>query len=146
MANARIEGFEQLEKFLGRLAEPTKMAIKAVDAAAPILEESLRSEITGAANRGYATGELAASVTATKAKENQYGVYSVVRPVGTKKRKGKNGKEYEVRHAEELAYLEYGTKKGQRSHPVRQKAINTAEAKCADIIEKEIADAVEKLW
>lgn len=146
MANARIEGFEQLEKFLGRLAEPTKMAIKAVNAAAPILEESLRTEISGAANRGYATGELAASVSATKAKENQYGVYSVVKPVGTKKRKGKNGKEYEIRYAEELAYLEYGTKNGQKSHPVRQKAINRAEAKCEAVIEKEIADAVEKLW
>lgn len=138
MANARVEGFEQLEKFLGKLAEPIKMAIKAVDSAAPILEESLRSEISGAANRGYVTGELAASISATKAKENQYGVYSVVKPVGT----DSGG----TRNAEKLAYLEYGTSRGQKPHPVRQKAINAAEAKCADIIEKEIADAVEKLW
>lgn len=147
MASVEMQGFDELEKFLGKLAEPTGMAIEAVNAAAPILEEGLKSEISSAANKGYATGELVNHIRKTKAKKNQYGVFSVVGPVGERTRKNKtNNGAHTVRFAEELAYLEYGTSNGQGSHPVRQKAINRTEAKCEAIIEKKISDAIDKLW
>ena len=106
MARATLTGFEELDSMLRKLAKPEIMAIKAVDAAAPVLEEALRNEIKKAADRKdsngkpYSTGELAASIGRTKAQENKYGVYSVVKPGGTDS-KG-------VRNVEKMAYLEYG--------------------------------------
>jgi hypothetical protein len=114
------------------------MAIKAVDKAAPILEKSLRSAVSSATNRGYATGELAGSIKATKAKENDMGVFSVVKPEG----KDKNG----LRNVEKMAYLEYGVSShGQAPHPVRQTAISSAQSACIQEMERVISEEVEKL-
>ena len=144
MANAKLTGFDELETLLSRLASPTKMAIKAVDAAAPVLEKSLRSEIQKATGKehkrgkNYQSGSLAASIQRTKTKENSLGVFSVV------KAEGKDSKG--VRNVEKLAYLEYGVaSKGQKASPVRQKAINRAEAECESIIRKTIYAEVDAL-
>jgi HK97 gp10 family phage protein len=141
MAKLTIEGMDEIQNMLDQLAQPTKMAIKAVNAASPILEESLKSSIEAAANHGYATGELAGSIVATPAAENSLGVYSVVRAVGSDK-KG-------LRNVEKMAYLEYGTRRkdgtGQEPHPVRQNAINAAQDKCESVIEKTIAKEVDSL-
>ena len=144
MARANLTGFGDLEKFLKKLTEPTTMAIKAVDEASPVLEDSLKSEIRKAANRTddkgrpYSTGELAASIHRTKAKENHLGVFSVVKADGTDS-KG-------LRNVEKMAYLEYGVAShGQAPHPVRQKAINSAEAECVKIMENVIYKEVDKL-
>lgn len=144
MARVSMTGFDDLESMFSKLMEPTKMAIKAVDAAAPVLEESFRSEIRKAADRTdkkgrpYSTGELAASVHRTEAKENHLGVFSVAKVEGTDS-KG-------VRNVEKLAYLEYGVaSKGQVPHPVRQKAINAAEEECVKIMQEVIYEEVDKL-
>lgn len=144
MARASLTGFDDLESMLSKLMEPTKMAVKAVDAAAPVLEESLRSEIRKAANRTdekgypYSTGELAASIHRTEAKENHLGVFSVVKADGTDS-KG-------LRNVEKLAYLEYGVaSRGQVPRPVRQKAVNSAEEECIRIMQEVIYEEVDKL-
>ncbi|HCT91095.1 MAG TPA: hypothetical protein DF613_06920 [Lachnospiraceae bacterium] len=144
MARAKLTGFEDLERFLGKLEEPRKMAVKAVDAAAPLAEKRLKAEITKAANRKdargkpYSTGELAASVGRTKTGENELGIYSVVLPMGTDKRG--------LRNVEKLAYLEYGVKsKGQAPHPVRQRTVNAVEAKCQRVMEETVYREVDKL-
>jgi HK97 gp10 family phage protein len=142
MAHLEVTGLDEIMKALNKLAEPTKMAIKAVDAAAPVLEESFKESIKSAADRGYATGGLANSVTHTPAKENALGVYSVAKVDGTNSRG--------LRNVEELAYLEYGTRrksgKQQAPRPVRQKAINMAQSKCERIIEEQISAAVDEIW
>lgn len=135
MARAAIDGFEDLEHMFQKLKNPEKMAIKAVDKAAPILEKALKSEIRSAASKGCSTGALEQSIITDKAKENQYGVFSVVRPVGTDS-KG-------VSNVDKLRWLDAGiyTKKGKRKHTqdalyVRDKAIKSAKEKCESIIEK----------
>lgn len=142
MARMEVKGLDELIRSLNKLAEPTKMAIKAVNAAAPVLEDSFKASIESSANRGYATGGLAGAVNKTPAKENALGVYSVVKVDGTNERG--------LRYVEELAYLEYGVKrkngKSQEPRPVRQKAINLAQKKCEKIIEEEISAAVDKIW
>ncbi len=144
MAKASLTGFEELESYLDKLAKPEKMAIKAVDAAAPILKKSLQAEIRGTANRTdangkpYSKGELEASIGIRPAEKNDRGVFSVVRPYGEDS-KG-------MRNAEKLAYLEHGVKvHGQAPHPVRQKAINTAEAGCEKTMRDVIYGEVDKL-
>lgn len=144
MARASLTGFEDLEKFLGKLAEPEKMAVKAVDAATPIAEKRLKAEITKAANRKdrhgkpYSTGELAASIGHTKAGVNNLGVFAVVMPMGEDK-KG-------LRNAEKMAYLEYGVKShGQAPHPVRQKTVNAVKTECQRAMEETVYREVDKL-
>jgi uncharacterized protein YbaA (DUF1428 family) len=119
----------------------TDAAIKAVDKAAPIVKESLSGEIKKAANRGYATGELADSVSAMSAKENEYGVFSVVGVRGT----DKNG----VSNEDKLLWLENGTNRSRgglmkRAGPIRTRAANAAKAKCEQIMQEAIEEAIEK--
>lgn len=143
MARASLTGFDELDSFLSKLAKPEAMAIKAVNTAAPVLEKNLKSEVRKAANRtdengkSYSTGELEKSISTTKAKENVYGVFAAVRPTGTDK-KG-------MRNAEKMAYLEYGTSRGQLPHPVRQKAIHAAAEECEQIMKKVVYEEIEKL-
>lgn len=145
MAKMELTGFEDVEKFLKKLAKPEAMAIKAVKAAAPILTSSLKKEIANAADQGYATGELIRSVKETKAQMNGLGAYSVVRPTGEEKRISRKGKTHTVRNAEKLAYLEYGTSNGQEGQPVRQSAISAAQAECERIMRETIYSEVDKL-
>ena len=117
--------------------------IKAVDKASPVLKECLSSEITSCANRGYATGELASSVSAMKAKENEYGVFSVVGPRGA----DKNG----VSNEETLLWLENGTKRSRgglmkRAGPIRSRAVSAAQGKCQQILEESIGEFVNKTF
>ena len=122
-----VTGFDDLDELFRKGAKANDIAKKAVDAAAPVLKASLSGKITGAANRGYATGELAGSISATRAKVNDRGVFAAVRPTGHD-RKG-------VRNAEKLALLEYGTSRGQAAHPVRDSAVSSAEGECLSIME-----------
>lgn len=144
MARAKITGFDDLNQFFAKLEHPEKIAAKAVDKAAPVLEKALKSEIQSAANRKdargkpYSTGELAESIGRTKARENDLGVFAVVKPEGTDS-KG-------LRNVEKLAYLEYGVAAhGQLPHPVRQKAVSAAEDECEMIMKKVIYEEVDKL-
>ena len=142
---ARVTGFEDLERMLNKLAEPEKMAIKAVNEATPILERSLKTKVREAANRTdkkgqpYSTGELADSIAAIPATENEYGVYSVVKANGTDS-KG-------LRNVEKMAYLEYGVRShGQEPHPVREPAVASCESDVLDTMEKIIYSEVDKFW
>lgn len=144
MARAKAIGFSEVDKMFNKLMHPEGMAIKAVNAAAPVIEKNMKAEIASAANRvdgkgrPYSTGELAASVSATDARENAYGVFSAVRPTG----KDKKG----TRNAEKMAYLEYGVAThGQEPHPIRQKVIRQSEEKCLKIMKEVIDSEVDKL-
>ena len=137
MARCELNGFDGLIEGLNNLTANTgEIAKEAIDAASPTLKESLSQCIEEAANRGYATGELAQSIEATKAKQNAYGCFAAVRPVGANTRG--------VRNAEKLAYLEYGTSK-QAAHPVRTKAINRASVNCEKIMRDKFEKAFQKL-
>ncbi len=137
MARCSITGFSELEKMLKKLQEPEKMAIKAVDAASPILARSLKSAVEAVTSED-ATGQLAGSIEATSARQNTFGVFSAVRPTG-KDSKG-------VSNASKLAYLEYGVKShNQEPKPVRATAVAAAEAECLRIIQQTIEAEVGKL-
>ena len=123
-----ITGFEGLDELFKKGDQANEIAKKAVDQASPILEERLRSQVSAAANRGYATGALAGSISATSARVNDRGVFSAVRPTGHDS-KG-------VRNAEKLAYLEYGTSRGMAPHPVRDAAASSAESACIAAMEQ----------
>lgn len=118
MANFHLEGIDGLVQQLENLADLSELAPKMIDAAKPTVAESLKKNIRIAADRGYATGELAESVTATKTRLNNYGYFASVLVSGTDT-KG-------VRNGEKLAYLEYGTST-QTAHPVMQKTVNESE-------------------
>lgn len=137
MANCTITGFPELEKVLDKLTHPEKMAIKAVDAASPVLVNAMKSSISGATS-GRATGELVGSIEATSARQNEMGVFSAVRPTGTD-RKG-------VRNGAKLAYLEYGVaSNNQPPRPVRSAAVALAEGQCMSIIQSVIEQEVNSL-
>lgn len=108
-----ISQLEALSSGIGRVQE------KMINGAAPILKDAMSDNIRAAADRGYATGALASSVRATKAKKNNYGYFAAVRVTG----KDKKG----VRNGEKLAYLEYGVEGGQQAHPVMAKTMRQSE-------------------
>lgn len=124
-------GLDELIKALKKAEIKTGDAcIKAVNKAAPILKESLQGEIEKAASRGYATGELAGSVSAMDARENEYGVFTAVGPRGEE-------------NIDKLLWLENGTKrKGnnlmKRAGPVRTRATIRARSECETVMQQEI--------
>lgn len=155
MARASLTGFDELEKFLGALAKPERMAIKAVDRAAPLLKDALKAEIgraTGGTGKGgrkkHHTGHLQDSIELTKAKENHLGVFAVVKPAESVDENG-------MRAPEKLAYLEYGVPPhinangtqhpGTQPQPIRQRAVNSVEAQCKNIMRETIYGEVDKL-
>lgn len=119
MARFEMSGMDDLMKQMEQLADLEEVAPKMIDAATPTIKENLSKNIRTAANRGYATGELAESIQATKAKQNAYGYFAAVRPTGADKKGTRNG--------EKLAYLEYGVSGKQEPHPVMAKTINESE-------------------
>lgn len=142
----RVEGFDDLEKLFRDLSDADAIAIEAVDKAVPVLEKSLKSAIQGAAIKGYASGELAASIGHKPAKKNQYGVFSVVLPVGTDS-KG-------VSNAKKAAILEFGRRGGypdgngrtvtaQEARHYRQSAIDAAKNECEEIMRKAVYEKID---
>lgn len=120
-------GFDDLEKELDKVADADMIACKAIDAATPTLEKTLKNEIKSVTTQEYSTGDLAKSIKATEAKVNGYGCFAAVKPTGTDS-KG-------VRNGEKMAYMEYGTSK-QEPKPVLRKAINKSEKECLDIMQR----------
>ena len=118
-------GFDELEKELNKIADAERIACEAIDAAAPTLEKTLKSEIESVTTQEYSTGDLAKSITEAKVKG--YGCFAAVKPTGTDS-KG-------VRNGEKMAYMEYGTSK-QEPKPVLRKAINKSEKECLDIMQR----------
>lgn len=142
-----------LDEVLASLKEATKKSnmvdacIKAVDKAAPILKKNLKTEIHEAANRGYATGPLEGSLEGSieirKAEENEYGVFSVVGPLG-KDNKG-------VENGDKLLYLENGTMREgynlmRRAGPIRHRAVWASRAQCEAVMEQEIGSKIDEIF
>lgn len=134
-----INGFDDIDKLFNDLSSNVDgIAIEAVAEAVPILEGSLRSAIASAANKGYSTGELAASVGSLPPKKNEFGVFAVVRPMG-----GHSGGESNAKLA---AVLEYGRRGGyekngrkltaQAPSPFRAKAVNSAKSQCEAVMKQ----------
>jgi len=139
MARAREVGFTELDHMFDVLISGNvEAAKKAVDAAAPILEASVRSHVAAAASRGYATGGLAGSFKATPAKQNEFGVFSAVRPVG-----GRDGHAY----SERARWLEYGVRTPHGVHqapsPFRSAAAAAVKAECERIMEETFDEFVK---
>ena len=74
-----------------------------------------------------ATGQMAASIKATKPKKNERGYFTVVRPTG-RDSKG-------VRNAEKLAIQEYGTSR-QRAVPLLSASVNEVESQVLSTMQK----------
>ena len=141
MGRATINGFDDVDKLFEELDNPQYFCTKALEAAAPILVDESSKAVQAAANKGYATGKLARSFVASKPKKNQYGNYVVVKPVGSDDK----GHSYAAR----AAWLEYGTTLNGRQKnepaPWRQKAVNAAESRCQETMEKVIFDEVDRI-
>ena len=137
MARMVVNGFEEIEKMMKDLEKPEKAAKKAVDAALPVLLRSTQSAVSAAANKGYATGGLAGSFYYMKAKQNERGVFGVVKPGGNDPK----GNSYAAR----ATFLEYGTKRGNAASPWRQAAVNNARRQVESIIEKTVDEEIGRI-
>ena len=116
---------------LGKLADVDKCAPKMVNAAIPILERQVKSELA----KHRRTGTMIDSVKKTRAKKAKTGAYiATVRPTCmatqyiSEKGELKDRKE-PVRNMEILAHMEYGTKK-QPATPILTKALNDCKGEC----------------
>ena len=141
MARATISGFDEVDKLLDKLDDMKNISMKAVQEAAPHLVDGAEKAVKASATKGYATGDLARSFVAKKAKSNKYGAYLIVAPVGSDAK----GRKYYARGA----YLEYGTTLNGRQknppQPWRDKAINTARSACEKAMEEVINTEVDKM-
>lgn len=123
MAKVNIVGFDDLLNGLDSLLDTEAIAKEALNESGKILEKRMKTEIRNAANRGYATGDLALSICQTLPIKNGNGYFVAVRPVGTDS-KG-------VRNGEKLQYLEHGTSK-QQARPILQKVASQSEKECIE--------------
>ncbi len=151
MGKAKLDvGFDDLLKMLDKLEAPEEIAKKAVGKAEKALLKSTKAAVKNSLINKGSSG-LVNSFTPTGAKENQWGVYSVVRPVGS----DSDGIEY----SQKALWLEYGRyrvgnagrkansieeNQVQRARPWRQAAVNNAEAEVIRIIEDTISQEVDK--
>lgn len=130
MARLDISGLDGVLAELERLGDPERLnaaATKAVDAGRSAVANEMASAIAGVEHGPYATGSVSKSVKTTRAKTNQYGVFSVAKPTGRDKRGVRNG--------EKAAYLQYGTP-NMAARPWAEKATRMAEGKAAPIVEE----------
>lgn len=134
MAKFSFETPVDFLKQLGKLSEIDKVAPKMIDGAMPLLTPKLIKEV----GLHQGTGELQASIKATKAKASpKGGFFATSRPTGKSYTYvGKNGKTYYrkelVDNMAKLAYLEYGTSK-QDAKPVMATVMKDSEA---DVLDK----------
>lgn len=128
MARCRIEGLDDLIRALEDAEDVDQIAEEMLAEGANTLQENIKSEIMGAADRGYATGELASSVIPDAPRKNGYGHYVEVRPVGMDS-KG-------VRNGEKWGYLEHGNGGSQKPHPFVDKAVTRSETECAEAMQE----------
>lgn len=126
-------------KQLGKLADVDRIALKMIDAAIPILEKNVKSEVASKpikSEKDRTKGEMLASIKKTKAKQTKNGgFYASVRPTGTDS-KG-------VRNMEKMVYAEYGTSK-QDPTPMLTKAIKDSESPVLNKMQEVFNREVEK--
>lgn len=145
MADLQITNIDAWDDILNELSHPEKIAKEAVNEAMPILEKTTRAAVKASSN----SDRLAQSFSRIPAKENDLGVYSVVRPTGDFND--------DLNNENLAAQLEYGRRGNyQRSDmsrpatemapkPWRQKAINAARAECEAIMKRKVYEAVDKI-
>lgn len=144
MADINATGFDEVLQSLDRLADnASDMAIRAVDAAAPLVERTFKSNIQKAANRRdkrgrpYSTGALARSVVTQKAQVNKLGAYSIVKVTGV----AKSG----IAREEQLRYLEFGTRR-QEPHPARAPTIAQVNSQVQEIMQRQLESEIDRIW
>lgn len=120
---------EKLTQLAGRLDE---VAVDAVKAGGAILESDLKSAVTEAANRGYATGALAGSIKSGNARGSASGASVTIAPHGSAKK---------VRNSDKMWYLEHGTSR-QAAHPFMTRTLNTAEPKVMKAMQEKLDAAI----
>ena len=128
MAHIEFSGMETVLKKLEKLSDKAKVdaiAMKAVNAAQPSNESAMRSAIAAVEHGPYATGSVSASISSTKAKVNDRGVFAAARPTGRDSRGIRNG--------EKAALLQYGTSK-MAARPWKARAVNAAKGECIRIM------------
>lgn len=129
MAKCKVSGLDDLIADLGSMVDDLDATMKdALNSASGTLVSNTKSKIRAAANRGYSTGTLAGSVSATKAAKNKYGYFVAVRPTGQDS-KG-------VRNGEKWGYLEHGVAGAQDAHPFIDDAVAASEDACTATIEE----------
>ena len=131
MASLTIIGFDETIKKLEKLSKESTLndiAKKAVTAALPTLERSVRSHIH--------PRDVAGNVTTKTAKENPYGVFGVATVSGH----DRNG--YSA--VKRATVLEYGRHDGRGGHaPWRDASASSAESSCKNIMENIVRDEME---
>lgn len=131
MANITVNGLEEVIKKLEKLSDKGKadeIAKKAVKAALPTLEGSVRSHIH--------PSRAKAGVTTKDAKVNQYGVFGVVTITG-RDSKGES-------LAKIANVLEYGRHDGKGAHkPWRNASASSVESSCKSIMEEIVKAEME---
>ena len=124
MAQCRINGVDDLLQVLEDVSDTDSITEEMLVEGSQVLQKNIREEIEDAANRGYATGELASSVIPDTPEKNAFGHYVSVRPVGIDS-KG-------VRNGEKWGYLENGNGGNQKPHPFEENAVRRSETECAE--------------
>ena len=124
MARIEVEGIDELVAALEKAGKADDIVPQMLVEGGSTLQKNIREEITAAANRGYATGELAKSVIPTPPEKNGFGHYVFVRPVGTDSKGVRNGVKW--------GYLENGNGGSQKPHPFEDKATKKSETECAE--------------
>lgn len=131
MASITVNGFDDVLKKLEKLSDKSKadeIAKKAVDAAIPILEGSVKSHIH--------PSRAARGVTVKNAKVNQYGVFGVVTITGRDNR----GESL----AKIAAVLEYGRHDGKGTRiQWRDASARSAESSCKQVVEEIVKAEME---
>lgn len=123
MAKCEIQGFEELIDGLEGLNNVDEIADEILFEGGNILKDNMKSSISSAADRGYATGELASSIIPTAPQKNGLGRFVAVRPVGNDSKGVSNGAK--------LQFLEHGTSR-QQPRPAIAKVANQSEGKIAE--------------
>ena len=121
------------------------IAMKALNAAAPIQIQATQAALRSAAKDGG--GRMVASVKANAPKKASNGAYIVhVRPTGTDSTRSDTGgtRSVPVRNMAKAAYLEYGVAGRQPARPWAQSATSNAQGKVDQILEQTITEEVTK--
>lgn len=131
MADFNMQGIDDLMSALNTL-DTDRIAPTMLEEVVPILEENVKKRT--AAHK--ATGALAGSMKASKAKQTKEGYSISVRPTG-KDNKG-------VSNMEKACYLEYGTSK-QTATPVISPAVRESEEAVAEKMQEVFEREMKKL-
>ena len=127
MAKCRMDGLDDLIRALEDAADVDQIAEDMLVEGGNVLKTNIRSEIMGAADRGYATGQLMNSVIPDTPRKNAFGYTVEVHPVGMDS-KG-------VRNGEKWGYLENGNGGSQEPHPFEDKAVKRSESECQEVMQ-----------